>query len=78
MNDIEFLDYCDGMTETEDCGFVPSNIARLLRLAGYEAEAAEWDKAPVAVHRGYHSAVRRHVEEARARMKEHDSLRNKA
>ena len=78
MNDNEFLDYCEAMTETPDCGFVPSNIARLLRLAGHEAEAAEWDKAPVAVHRGYHSAVRRHVGEARARMKEPDSLRTKA
>jgi hypothetical protein len=67
MTDAEFLDYCDGMTETSRCGFVPKNIARLLRLAGHEKEAALWDNEPLRIVDGVHSEVEKYVAKARAR-----------
>ena len=69
MTDEEFLSYCEGMAETPRCGFVPSNIARLLRLAGHDEHAAQWDKEPNYIVDGCHDAIRRHVAEARERMK---------
>jgi hypothetical protein len=70
VSDDEFLAYCEGMTETERCGFVPANIARLLRLAGHEKAAAQWDAQPLRIVSNCHEAISRHVKEARSRIKE--------
>jgi hypothetical protein len=69
MTDKEFLDYCEAMTETPRCGFVPSNIARLLRLAGHEGYAKQWDLERNYIVDGCHDEVRKYTKEARERMK---------
>lgn len=69
MTDEEFLDYCESMTETPRCGFVPSNIARLLRLAGRGEWAALWDKEGIRIVDGIHDEIRKYVKEARERTK---------
>ena len=66
MTDSEFLDYCAAMTETERCGFTPTNIARLLRLAGHVDAAKRWEREPPGVVSNCHEAISRHVAEARA------------
>lgn len=43
MSDEGFLRYCDSHSETPRCGFVPQQIAHLLRLSGREAAAQAWD-----------------------------------
>jgi hypothetical protein len=68
MTDKEFLDYCDSMTRTQRCGLVPSNIARLLRLAGNEARARAWDAEPNRIVDNCHDEVREFVGLARDRM----------
>jgi hypothetical protein len=68
MTDKEFLDYCESMAETPRCGFVPSNIARLLRLAGDEETAKQWDPEHHRVVDGCHEAVRHLTKKARERM----------
>ena len=65
MTDKEFLDYCEGMTDTPRCGFVPSSIARLLRLAGHEDLAKQWDTVPHRVISNCHDDVTKYVKEAR-------------
>jgi hypothetical protein len=70
MNDLEFLDYCMAMTKTERCGFVPSNIARLLYLAGENDLAKEWEKEPNYIVSGCHDAIENYVKKARARIAE--------
>jgi len=49
MTDQEFLLYCETHCKTERAGFVPQQIARLFRLAGYRAEAALWNKRPLSI-----------------------------
>jgi hypothetical protein len=68
MTDEQFLSYCDSMTQTDRCGFVPKNIARLLRLAGEGHKAAEWEDEPNRVVSNCHEGVKRAVEMARARL----------
>jgi len=68
MNDKEFLDYCEGMTETPRCGFTPQSIARLLRLAGREEWAERWDKEGTRVVDGIHDEIRAYTKQARERM----------
>ena len=65
MDDAEFLNYLEAMTETPDCGIVPKHIARLFRLAGREEDAVRWDGLPLGVIRGAHSEVAQLVKEAR-------------
>jgi hypothetical protein len=69
MTDKEFLDYCDAMTETPRCGFVPSNIARIFRLAGDQETAKTWDDQPNRVVNCGHGVIRNLVKQARERMK---------
>lgn len=35
MTDAEFLDYCESHASTPRCGFVPEQLSRLSRLAGW-------------------------------------------
>lgn len=71
MLDQEFLSYCLGMTHTERCGFVPEQIARLIRLSGGdEALAKRWDAYPISIHSLDKDAVRNAVAAARARLAE--------
>lgn len=71
MLDQEFLSYCLGMTYTERCGFVPEQIARLIRLSGGdEALAKKWDVYPISIHSLDKDTVREAVEKARARLVE--------
>jgi hypothetical protein len=65
MSDDELLLYCDGMVTTERCGFAAPMIARLLRLAGREADAAVWDREPGRVVYNVHDDIRSLVAEAR-------------
>ena len=46
MTDEEFLSYCYHHADTPRCGFVPEQIARLLRLAGLHGQAQKWDDVP--------------------------------
>lgn len=66
MSDQEFLTYCETHCETERAGFVPHQIARLFRLAGYPAEAALWDKRPLNIITCREDAVLPLVRDARA------------
>lgn len=43
MSDEEFLNYCRTHCQSPRTAFVPAQIARLLRLAGREETAKEWD-----------------------------------
>lgn len=43
MDDLEFIRYCETHCETPRAGFVGQNIARILRLAGEDEKAKEWD-----------------------------------
>ena len=74
MSDEEFLDYCDGMTETERCGFVPKQLARLLRLAGEEALAIQWEAQPNQIVDHIHDDVTRLVIQARGIIKSKEAV----
>lgn len=66
MGDEEFLQYCLGMTLTPRCGFVPEQVARLIRLSdGDEEIARKWDVQPLDVYSLDRDAVRNAVEKAR-------------
>ena len=67
MTDAEFLDYCEAMTRTERCGFVPGNIVRLLRLAGEDERAKAWEGAAPVIIGGCHDTVTKFVALARKR-----------
>jgi hypothetical protein len=43
MSDTEFLDYCYWHSKTERAGFVGSHVARILRLAGQEEKARQFE-----------------------------------
>lgn len=69
MTDEEFLNYCTAHCRTERAGFVPSNISRLLRLAGKPEMAAHWDKAnPQMIRSIYEDEIDPLVAEAFKRM----------
>lgn len=72
MGDQEFLVYCSSMADTPRCGFTPTLIARLLRLAGREDEAATWDRQPVQVINADREVIRGLVAEAYAERLEQD------
>lgn len=66
MTDPEFLNYCDAHAETPRCGFVPSQLSRLLQLAG-DAEGADfWASEPNAVHDCDRYWIREQVQLARS------------
>lgn len=69
-SDTEFLDYCFFHSETPRCGFVPSHVARLLRLASpvYEEVARRWDAMPNSVINLNREEVKTLVKEARDRL----------
>lgn len=46
MDDYEFLLYCETHAGSERCGFTPSQIARLCKLAGLYAAEERWSKVP--------------------------------
>ncbi len=70
MNDQEFLSYCQGMAMTPRCGFVPQQVARLIRLAGGdETEAQVWDARPVNVYNMDRYTISSLVDQARKRIK---------
>lgn len=49
MTDDEFLRYCHSHADTPRCGFVPEQIARLLRLAAPDECARDierWEQTP--------------------------------
>ena len=67
MGDDEFLSYCNGMADTPRCGFVPEQIARLIRLSGGDEELArKWDNLPNEVYSMDRWVVREAVTKARA------------
>jgi len=70
MDDQEFLLYCETMTNTERCGFVPKNIARLMRLAGQPDQASAWENQPNRIIDHCHEAISNLVYLARNTMKE--------
>ena len=49
MSDEEFIAYCEAHSRTERKGFVPAHIARLLRLAGDEKQAADFEALSVQI-----------------------------
>jgi hypothetical protein len=64
-----------GMTHTPRCGFVPEQIARLIRLSGGNEEVArKWDSFPASVHSLDPYVVRDAVAKARARLAEQAPL----
>lgn len=68
MTDEEFLIYCDSMADTPRCGFAPSNVARLVRLAGQEEWAKHWEGKPVGVYDMDHDDIRQCVTKALQRL----------
>lgn len=46
MTDTEFLSYCMTHSDTPRALFSAEQVARCLRLAGYEDTAKTWDAAP--------------------------------
>lgn len=46
MSDKEFLLYCRTHCNTPRAAFVPSQIARLYRLAGFNERATIWNRLP--------------------------------
>lgn len=77
MDDAEFLNYALGMADTPRCGFVPSQIARLYRLAGDEDKAALWDKEPNQVIDADRHGIRKLVALAEARRCQVPTMENK-
>ena len=68
MDDKEFLEYCLGMSYTPRCGFVPSQISRLLRLAGKTEAANKWAEERHDVYNLDRFDVRELVEMAQSRL----------
>ena len=68
MGDDEFLSYCLGMATTPRCGFVPAQIARLIRLSGGREEiAVEWEgRDPTEIRSLDQDSVREAVAKATA------------
>lgn len=68
MGDDEFLSYCNGMALTPRCGFVPAQVARLVRLSGGEERIAlAWDaRHPHEIHDMDQDTIREAVRKARA------------
>lgn len=46
MTDDEFLAYCEAHARTPRCGFVPSQLARLCKLANRPLWASFWGDQP--------------------------------
>lgn len=46
MNDDEFISYCETHSETPLALFNGTQVARLMRLAGHEEAARQWDPHP--------------------------------
>ena len=65
MDDTEFLSYCDSHAETPRCGFVPAQIARLLRLANYVHAAEQWEMVSNRVVDCNEEDIKKLVREAR-------------
>lgn len=57
MSDKEFMLYCRTHCSTPRAAFVPSQIARLHRLAGNEERADHWEKQPNQILDGYKFVV---------------------
>ncbi len=57
--------YCESMTRTEPCELMPKQMARLLRLAAREADAAHMDTVCVSILAGCHDEVRQLIKETR-------------
>lgn len=68
MGDQEFLNYCDSHSETQRCGFVPEQIARLAQLAGKPGIAEIWDEKPFRVYEMDGDEIREFVDQARTRL----------
>lgn len=57
MTDEEFLQYCKTHCSTPRAAFVPSQIARLIRLYGDETLAKKWDAIGPAIIDGYRNQI---------------------
>ena len=57
MNDKEFLQYCRTHCETPRAAFVPQQIARLMRMAGFPMMARHFDAMPNQVLDGFKDDV---------------------
>lgn len=68
MTDEEFLAYCESHAETPRCGFVPKQIARLQRMAGYDKLAEQWEAEPNQVIDCDRNQIRQLIADARSRM----------
>jgi hypothetical protein len=44
MSDDTFISYCEAHSLTERAGFVPVQLARICRLAGYDKIAEAWER----------------------------------
>jgi len=65
MSDQDFLVYCEMHSHTPRCGFVPSSLAKLCRLAGRTEWAEFWDDQANRVIDCAPDEIRRAVAEAR-------------
>ncbi len=69
MTDQEFLSYCEAHCDTPRAAFVPAQIARLHRMAGYEDAAQIWDRTPNRIMDGWKNVVLKLVVEAREKIR---------
>lgn len=67
MTDKEFILYCKTHCNTPRAAFVPAQIARLLRLAGREETAKEWDALDNFIIDNYRTKVLQLISEIEAR-----------